>query len=156
MRTLLIILFALFTSPALAQGWDRYDNARFGYGIDIPPGFVGNGLSENGDGQIFQEMKRARALTVWGGQLTGNFEAAVAADLDYAQQDAWRIAERTITPRWASFGAVKGSRMVRQRMILLCDGSSYAAFRVEFSASDVTHVTPLIDRLAQSFKGGSC
>jgi hypothetical protein len=156
MRTLLIALFALLASPAFAQGWEHYDNARFGYGIDIPPNFVGNGLSDNGDGQVFQESRKARALTVWGGQLMGDFETAVTADMGYARQDAWTIAEQTITPRWASFGAVKGSRMVRQRMILLCDGMSYAAFRAEFSVSDVTNMTPIIERLAQSLKGGSC
>ena len=54
MRTLFLTLFVLFSIPAHAQDWSRYDNARFGFGVDIPPGFVGAGESENGDGQAFK------------------------------------------------------------------------------------------------------
>ena len=77
MRFVLIIL-ALLTTPAFAQGWERYDNARYGYSIDIPPEFAGNGESDNGDGQGFQNMASAQDLVVWGGTIMGDFEAEVA------------------------------------------------------------------------------
>ena len=42
---------AALAAPALAEG--RYDNPRFGYAICIPYGLVGQGESDNGDGQRF-------------------------------------------------------------------------------------------------------
>lgn len=33
--------------------WRRYDNARFNFSIDIPPGFAAQPKSKNGDGRVF-------------------------------------------------------------------------------------------------------
>lgn len=155
MRLILLIL-ALLTTPALAQGWERYDNARFGYAIDIPPGFSGDGESDNGDGQGFQNAAKAQGLVVWGGYLMGEFEAEVASAMAFAEDDAWNITYQATTPRWASFSGLKGFRILYQRMILLCDGSSYAAFRAEYSVTDSPEMEPVIDKLVQTLKGGDC
>ena len=40
MRTLISLVFALLTLPALAQGGERYDNARFGYSVSVPAGIT--------------------------------------------------------------------------------------------------------------------
>ena len=156
MRFVLFIL-ALLTSPAFGQGWDHYDNGRYGYSIEVPPEFAGDGESDNGDGQSFYDATGAKGLLVWGGNLMGEFEDEVAAVRDYAQaENGWNIANQTTTPRWADFTAVKGSRMLRQRMILLCDGASYAAFRAEYSVADVAEMEPVIDKLVLTLRGGGC
>lgn len=157
MRTLLLILFALFVSPAFAQGWDHYDNARFGYGVDIPPGYVASGESDNGDGTSFYNARGAQGLLVWGGTLLADFESEVASAMDYAiAENGWNITYQVVTPRWASFSGIKGSRVLHQRMVLLCDGTSYAAFRAEYSVTDMTTVTPAIERMTQSLRGDGC
>lgn len=157
MRLILVVILALLTVPAFAQGWERYDNARYGYSIDIPPGFVGDGESDNGDGQSFYDASGAKGLIVWGSYLMGEFEGEVASALDYAQaENGWTIAEQVTTPRWAGFSAVKGSRILSQHMIRLCDGASYAAFRAEYSTTDAAEMKPVIDRLAQSLRGIGC
>ena len=156
MRYILLIL-ALLTTPAFAQGWERYDNARFAYAIDIPPGFVGDGESDNGDGQSFYDATGAKGLLVWGGSLMGDFEGEVVSAIEYAQaENGWNITYEAITPRWASFSGIEGSRMLQQRMILLCDGSNYAAFRAEYSVTDSAEMEPVIDKLVQTLKGNGC
>lgn len=154
MRALILILFALLaTTPALAQGWDHYDNGRFGYGIDIPPGFVSGGESDNGDGQAFAAQGKPTHLLVWGGHALEGFEAEVTQRMRWDGDEAWNITYQATTPRWASWSAIKGFRILYQRMVLLCDGSSYAAFRAEYSVTDSAAMDPVIERLVRSLRG---
>lgn len=155
MRILLTLLFALCTLPAFAQGWGHYENARFGYGIDIPPGFSGNGESDNGDGQGFTGP--GQSLLVWGGHMMSeDFEAEVASAIGFAEGDAWNITGQTVTPHWASFSAIKGFRILHQRMILLCDGTSYAAFQADYVVTESADMRPVIERLEASFRASGC
>ncbi|MCS6759715.1 MAG: hypothetical protein MO852_12775 [Candidatus Devosia euplotis] len=66
MRFVLMTLFTLLALPAMAQNGERYDNARFSYSLSAPPGFVGQGESGNGDGQVFTLPGQPIALSVWG------------------------------------------------------------------------------------------
>ena len=150
---LIFILIALFATPAFAQDWQQYDNARFGYSIDVPPGFSGQGESENGDGQAFAADGKPIDLLVWGGQALEGFEAEVAQRMAWDEDEAWNITYQATTPRWASWSAIKGFRILYQRMVLLCDGTSYAAFRVEYSVTDSAEMDPVVERLVQSLRG---
>jgi hypothetical protein len=153
MRPVFIILFALLATPALAQGWDHYDNDRFGYSIDIPPGFAGQGESDNGDGQAFAVDDKPIDLLVWGGHALEGFEAEIAQRMAWDAEEAWNVTYQATTPRWASWSAIKGFRILYQRMVLLCDGSSYAAFRAEYSVTDSAEMDPVIERLVRSLRG---
>ena len=62
----------------MAQYWGHYVNERFGYELDIPPGYEGQGESENGDGQTFYLLKTEQVLAEWGGYFVEGFEAEVA------------------------------------------------------------------------------
>src|SRR5690606_1328999 len=48
-RFLLLLSLAL-PAAALAQGWEPYVNARFGFTVEIPPGFALVQEAGNGDG----------------------------------------------------------------------------------------------------------
>lgn len=157
MRFVFLALFALISSPAFAQGWDSYGNARFGYFIDVPPGFVGSGESDNGDGQSFYNARGAQGLLVWGGNLMEEFDTAVTSAMDYAtSENGYNISYQASTPRWASFSGLNGSRILYQRMILLCDGTSYAAFRVEYSTINAADMKPVVDQLVMSLRDAGC
>lgn len=152
-----VLLLALAAMPASAQGWDRYGNTRFDYSVDIPPGFAGDGESDNGDGQSFYKPAGAQGLLVWGSALAGDFEGQASSAMDYAiAENGWNITYQAITPRWASFSAVRGSRVFYQRLVMLCDGASYAAFRAEYSVADTADMTPTIERMVQSLRGNDC
>ncbi|WP_375449795.1 hypothetical protein [uncultured Devosia sp.] len=156
MHAALLLIMALMAAPASAQDWDYYANLRFGYQIDIPPGYVGLGESDNGDGQEFQRRRGAQRLVIWGGLLeTGNesFEAEVNRLMQQAEAGAWHVTYQVTTPQWASFSAIKGARVHYQRMILLCDRQSYGSFSAEYSLRNLAEMDPIIDRLVGSLRG---
>jgi hypothetical protein len=153
MRIFLAVLFALLATPAFAQGSQKYDNARFGYSVEIPATFEAQGESDNGDGQAFAHPTKPIDLLVWGGNLLEGFETAVSQRMGWDQDDAWNITYQVVTPRWASWSAIRGSRILYQRMVLLCEGASYAAFRAEYSVTDSAEMEPVVERMVRSLRG---
>jgi len=154
MRFVLALLLSLFTLPALAQGWGHYDNARFGYGVDIPPGFVGQGESGNGDGQAFALAGKPIDLVVWGGlPITGDFEGEVTDRMGRDADAGWGLTYQAVTPRWASWSGTRGGRILYRRMVALCGGESYAAFSAEYSIADRVMMDAAVERMAGSLRG---
>lgn len=154
MRTLVAVVLILLLpfGPAFSDDWGRYENARFGYVIDVPPGFAQGTESENGDGRNFRNG--ASKLAVWGGNLIEEeFEAEVAAAMRFAQTDGWALTYQSVTPSWASFSGTQGKRVLYQRMVAGCTGQ-YAAFRLEYSAVDIGELDPVVNRLARTLMGG--
>ena len=152
MRFVLALLTALVLA-APAQAADRYDNARFGYSISVPDGFVAQGESGNGDGQRFELPGRVTSLAVWGGYLE-DFEDEVAERMGFDGAEGWSITYQATSPKWASWSGAKGGRILYQRMILLCDGTGYAAFRMEYGQVDRPSMDRVVERLVGSFSGG--
>lgn len=152
MRVLLLLIFTLLAAPALADDWRSYENARFGYAIDVPPGFTWGRPADNGDGRKFRSG--ATRLAVWGGHIVeDNFESAARGAMGSPAGDGWTITYEAVTPSWASFSGTQGQRVLYQRMIALCDGA-YAVFRLEYSAVEIGRLDPVVNRLVQSLKGG--
>lgn len=156
MRALLALTLFLLASPALAQFWGHYENARFGYQIDVPPDFVGQGESDNGDGQVFLRLDAEQVLTVWGGHLLDTFEQEAAERIASAGDDNWGITYQASTPQWAVFSGQRDHRIVYQRMIALCGGTSYAAYRVEHNIRDLAAMDAVIEGLNRSFVAVGC
>ena len=156
MRIVLIALLICLAIPAFAQSGERYENARYGYLIDIPPGFVGMGESANGDGQAYAIEGRPTELAVWGGTLLGGFERTVDQRMGWDEDEGWAITYQVITPRWASYSATKNGQILYQRMILLCDGASYAAFRIHYSVSDSANMSLAIETMVTALRSEPC
>lgn len=153
---LLLLMLLLLAGPAWAQYWTHYANARFGYEIDVPPGFEGGGESANGDGQMFYNLEGAQGVTVWGGYFSDSFEQEAAAALAAVSTENWAISAQSSTPYWATFAAQRDHRIIQQRMIALCDGASYAAFRAEYNIAELSRMEPVIDGLVRSFQPSNC
>lgn len=152
MRALICFMLIALTAPALAADWEAYGNARFGYTIEVPPGFEWGKEADNGDGRSFRNG--ATKLLVWGGNITeDSFESAADAAKEFAIGDGWGITYEAVTPSWASYSGTQGQRVLYQRMISLCD-MQYAAFRLEYSAVDIGRLEPVVERLVQTLKGG--
>ena len=152
MRALIFLILTALACPALAVDWEAYGNARFGYTIEVPPGFDWGKEADNGDGRSFRSG--ATKLLVWGGNITeDSFESVAAAAKAFAIADGWNITYEAVTPSWASYSGTQGQRVLYQRMIALCD-MQYAAFRLEYSAVDIGKVEPVVERLVQTLKGG--
>jgi hypothetical protein len=146
----LLALFLLLPLPALAAG-DHYVNVRYGYAIDVPSGFVGQGESDNGDGQVFRTP--TATLTVYGGNvMEADFEAEVRGREGYATGDGWNLTYQVSTPRNASWSGARGGRILYARMIALCGGAQFAAFELEYSKADLAKFNPIVDSLVGSLR----
>lgn len=156
MRALSFLALMLIAPPALAQFWGHYENARFGYEIDVPPDFVEQGESDYGDGQVFLRLGAEQVLTVWGGHLLDTFEQEAADRIASAGHDNWGITYQASTPHWAVFSGLRDHRIVYQRMIVLCDGTSYAAYRTEYNIRDLAAMDAVIEGLNRSFAASAC
>jgi hypothetical protein len=158
MRLLLVLLLALLAAPlALAQSGDLYANARFGYAVAVPPGFVGMGEAANGDGQRFRSRDGTQNLAIWGGHLLeADFEQHVAAALRAAAESGWALSYERATPRWASWSGSRNGLVLYARHIALCDGTSYAAFELTYPQRDLARMDAVVERLVASLKAGGC
>lgn len=147
-----IAVLALITSAHAQAIWGYYENGRYAYGVDIPPGFEGQGQSDNGDGQVFLLDGRVGRLGVWGGFFVTepDFEAEATARLAEDTASGWGVTAQATTPTWASWSATKGGRVLHQRMIPLCDGEGYAAIRLDYAQTDRPKIDPLVDQLIAS------
>ena len=156
MRRLIVLALLLLASPALAQFWGHYANARFGYAIDIPPGYAGQGESDNGDGQVFTRLSAEQRLTVWGGYFLESFEAEVADRVVLVGAENWSVSYQASTPQWAVLSGQRDHRIFSQRMIALCDGAGFAAYRVEYNIGDLADMDAVIEGLNRSFVPVGC
>jgi hypothetical protein len=154
---ILALLIALFlASPALAQFWGHYENARFGYALDIPPGFSGSGESDKGDGQLFFNVAAEQMMSVRGKELAGTFEGEAAAASAALRSQGWTITEQSTTADWATITATRDHRLTYERTILLCDGARYATVSVEFHIRDAVAMDGVLQGLARSFMPVGC
>lgn len=157
MRWVLAALLMLVPAAVLAADWGHYANARFGYEIDVPPGFVGQDESENGDGEVFKTP--TATLTVYGANIvSGGFEDEVKQRREWAAGDGWAITYQVSTPDKASYSGKRGARILYARLIALCGGAQLAAFELAYSTADVTAFDPIVTRLVHSLQpaGGNC
>jgi hypothetical protein len=104
MRVVLLILALLLVAPVQAQISDRHEDLRFGFGIDIPPGFEA-GVT-NGDDRTFTAAGGPQVLTVrGGGVLPGSFDD-VWRDTQSSYRDAgWTLRYEPTPPNWTSLRA---------------------------------------------------
>ncbi len=148
--------------PALAAGaaaWTPYGNARFGYWIDIPPGFACGPEADDSDGKSCQSAGGAK-LSIWGGY-TGvvsddGFTGEVKFDRDTDADHGLAVTYQKTTPHWAVYSGTRESHIVYVRMIDGCKGDRYAAFQLDYLPADSHAIEPLIARLATSLKQRTC
>lgn len=150
MRWILALLLLLLPAPAFAGDWGHYVNVRFGYAVDTPPGFVGQGESANSDGQVFKTS--TATLTVWGMYLLeGSFEDEARRRQSQTGADGWGVTYSVSTPSNASISGKKAGRIIYRRLIRLC-GAAFAEFDLEYSRVDIQQFDDVIARLVGSLR----
>jgi len=156
MRYVIAIVLLLTTVPALAQFWTHNVNERFGYELDIPPGFTSHGGPADESAQHFFMAGERQELKVWGGRLESGLEDFTASLIVENTANGWNTTSQAATPQWASLSGVQPRRSFFQRMILLCDGEGYASFRLEFDTADLNAIEPVLQGLTRSFVPMGC
>ncbi|MEQ1943521.1 hypothetical protein ABMA32_13990 [Mesorhizobium sp. VNQ89] len=137
------------------SSWTLYGNPRFGFWIDIPPGFSGIVESTNGDGGIAKSADGNAELSIWGSHLTeGNFKSEVRERIELTRSYGWNVTYEKRDETWASWSGTKGDRVMYERAIAICDSGS-AFFLLEYDTADIAEFGPVIDHLLKSFKPGT-
>lgn len=156
MRLAVLISAVLFATAAYAAEWTRYDNARFGYVIAVPPGFAVQHASDNGDGARFSSSEFDSELTVWGGHsAAGDFEGEIAERISADERDGWNVTYRAEAKGWVTYSGSRGDRILYARSVSTCDGEGTANFRLEYAQDDLDAMNPVVMRLARSLEPGS-
>ena len=161
MRLFLFVGIAMLC-PAivLAAEWGRYDNVRFGYGVDVPPGFIGRGEADNGDGQVFAGPGGDLLRGDGGNAMAETFEDAVNAGMGYAEDAGWALSYQRVTPTWASYSGTRNGRILYARAIALCGGRQFASFELEYPQRELQPMNPVVEHLVRSLRatgqGASC
>jgi hypothetical protein len=138
--------------PAAAEDdWHPYANPRFGYTVDIPPGFEMRKQADNGDVASFHADNGATLIVFGTHPPGGDFETDVAERIGYEKEDRWRIVFSRVTPAWASFSGARDREVFYARAIALCDGSA-AYFRLQYRKSRLTSFDGVISRMAAALR----
>jgi hypothetical protein len=142
--------------PEMGRNWSRYGNARYGYWIDIPPGFSTVSESSNGDGGVSRSGDGKAELRIWGGYRTeGDFEHEIGWRIDQDRLDGWTVSYQRRNARWASWSGLQRGRIFYERAIPVCgDGVSY--FRLEYGKDQRKTFDPLVNRLVTSLRSSKC
>lgn len=148
---ILVTIVSMASMPsARADAWSRYDNARFGYSIAIPPGFSDVTEAANGDGGVSSSADGRAELSVWGNYLvTGDFESEVAERVRSDASDGWAITYDRRTARNASWSGSKDGRVLYARSVRGCDDSAIH-FRLIYDSSDLRAYDATVRRLVKS------
>lgn len=147
---LVAIVGMAFVSVVSAAGWTHYFNARFGYGIDIPPGFSEVREADNSDGGVSRSADGAAELRVWGAYLVdGDFKSDVAERVRSDAGDGWTISYDRRTARNASWSGSKGPRILYMRAAKGCDDSA-AYFQIIYDRSELKAYDKIVKRLVKS------
>lgn len=143
---------ALAAAPARAADWWPYDNARFGYSIELPPGFGLTILADHGDGLALAPADKSAKLLVFATHGSGgDFSSEAKTRLVLAKQDGWQVSYSKMTAQGFSFTGVRRDRIVYGRGVALCNGAS-AFFQMDYAKADMQRYDAVVMRLARSLK----
>lgn len=139
--------------PALAGDWERYENHRFGYAIDIPPGFSEMVEAENSDGGVSTSPDGNGELRVWGAYLVDrDFKSDVDERVQSDASDGWTITYDRRKATNASWSGSKSGRVFYARALTGCDGAAIYV-RLEYNHTQLNAFDPIIKRLVKSLHG---
>ena len=154
MRFALALLLAVFlASPAFAQGWSSYTNARYGATAEYPSSFSALGPeSAGGKGQTFGNKQRTSLVTIYGEDIPGkDFEGFIEQLIkDLKSYEGWNVQGKTVTPDWAELNASSGRTMLRVRVVASCDGRKAAIAKYQGAIDNM-----LVSHLFRSLKSSS-
>lgn len=144
---------AAFSVSVSAASWGRYDNPRFAYAIDIPPGFSDVWEAENSDGGVSASADGRAELRAWGAYLVeGDFKSDVAERVRSETFEGWQISYDRRTPTSASWSGSKDGRVFYARAMMGCDDAAIY-FRLEYDRSQLKLYDAIVGRLVKSLHG---
>lgn len=148
----LIALLLLSPASAFAADWWSYDNAGFGYAIELPSEFHLAPPSDAGDRLSLWPADRSATLQVFGTTIAnGDFISEANGRVALARDDGWKISYTKSNSRGISFSGTKQGRIVYVRGVALCNGAA-AFFQMDYSKTDMQRYDAVVMRLVRSLR----
>jgi hypothetical protein len=149
-RILAILL--LSAVPAFSADWWPYDNARFGYSIELPAEFGLSAHADSGDGLTLAPADNSARLRVFGtSMMNGDLSSEAKIRMAFAKSDGWQISYSKMTSRGASFSGIRQDRIVYVRGVALCNGGA-AFFQIDYPKADMHRFDATVMRLVRSLQ----
>lgn len=149
-RLAILICLAATAAPALADDWRPYANARFGYVVDLPPGFAISNEADNGDGMTLTSADKQAELRVFGAnRMEQDFETEMKIRIGMDEKEGWKISYSKPAKSWASYSGSRKDRILYVRAIALChDAVGYAT--IEYPKAALKQYDPIVQHLVKS------
>jgi hypothetical protein len=166
MKRLIIFSFlalALNLGEAFAAGieWTHYENATFGYTVDLPLGLFRTSSNEDKGVTLLEQDGRGQ-IDVYGAI---NIQMLEPRQFEEALASAGRIREVTYSRRGASWFVISGyyqregdesdDLIFYAKFMFSQDGSSLSAFEASYPLSDKRRYDPIIERMEESLTAPS-
>lgn len=149
-RILAILL--LSAAPAFSADWWPYDNAQYGYSIELPPEFGLSIYPDSGDGLTLTPADNSAKLRVFGtSMLNGDLSSEAKIRMALAKDDGWQISYSKMNSRGASFSGVRQDRIVYVRGVALCNGGA-AFFQMDYPKAEMHRFDAVVMRLVRSLQ----
>ncbi len=148
----LIALLLLSPASAFAADWWSYDNAGFGYAIELPSEFHLATPSNDADRLSLSPADRSASLQVFGTMVAnGDFTSEANGRVALARDEGWKISYSKSNSRGISFSGTKQGRIVYVRGVALCNGAA-AFFQMDYSKTDMHRYDAVVMRLVRSLR----
>ncbi len=147
---LLVALVAALVLPASAQS-RPYRNARFGFSLSVPAGFLAGQPPANGDGLTFTQRSGPAILKAWG--WNNALEESLDQSLARARSECGSpIAYQGRGRNWYVLSWTDG-RTISYQKTFLGPGSG-ASFLLTYPVARKSAFDPVVAALERSFKPG--
>ena len=148
----LIAFLLLCPASAFAADWWSYDDAGFGYAIELPSDFHMSIPSDDANRLSLSPADRSAVLQVFGTVLdNGDFVEAANVRVALARDQGWKISYTKSNSRGISFSGTKQGRIVYVRGVALCNGGA-AFFQMDYSKADMQRYDAIVMRLVRSLR----
>ena len=158
MRTVLTLAaLTLQLTQAVAQEWTPFGIKKFGFIVDVPPGFVYvRSVRENGEeGAAFRNAD-GDAIVVWGIRLNIRaFRNQVEALIGQHEGEGWDITYKRLTPKWAAYSGIKDGLIRYVKAIAVCE-DRVAFFLIDYDRGFKRDYDPVVTQMEKSLKREGC
>jgi len=153
------LVAAAFPAAADELGWQTYTNARYGYSVDVPAGFLlAQPAADNGDGLSFASTDGRAYLAVWGANNVSGTTIEAYYQAALARPDVGIVTYQRKTSGWyvlSGYRTADGNPGLHElifyeRVAIAPDGSAISGVLIFNAPSLKEKMGPIITRISKS------
>jgi hypothetical protein len=142
-KELVLVIGGALAGIAMAAGAadiffkGRYVNQSYGFALELPPGFELAGMAQGrGEGAEFTYPQVKATLSVRGGEGEVNPRADLDALRAVELEAGWLLGRSESGPTGVTIEGRRDDRHVDLRYASMCEGTTFALYRLEYDVAD--------------------